>query len=280
MIEMNSRCIFIEGIPGAGKTTALETVSKMIQKQLSNVKTFYEGDLFQPADYEGVAFFSHEAFEVLLTKLTTTIEALYLEEVEDGILIHYKALLNNETIDERQFEYISKHDVYEQDVTVYQKLILYKWAQFSKTLESTEDVFIMDCCLLQNPLTMLQAKFDVSASEIKRFIIELFRMIEKYNPIVLYILPRDIRSSLQFVRTQRSNEWFTFVAHYYTQQNFGKNHDLTNDVDGVVYLLKSRVALEKSICQSFGEKAYIIERTQDSWNEMENTITSIISSHL
>jgi hypothetical protein len=61
---------------------------------------------------------------------------------------------------DRCAEELLKYDVYEMPPDLYKELILARWKTFIQEMKTSDNIAIMDCSFLQNPLTMLMAKYN------------------------------------------------------------------------------------------------------------------------
>ncbi|MGR3763389.1 hypothetical protein [Rossellomorea sp. NS-SX7] len=276
---MSGRVIFVEGIPGAGKTSTVQMISEILKDKGLRVKACIEGEEEQPADYEGVALLSEEQltyFEKNYSESPIDLQ-FYCEPTEYGMLVHYTKMSASRGFPEDLINEISSFDIYNEEPAIYTALIKYKWEQFNQILTKTDDIYILDCSLLQNPTTFLSARNDMQEDFIEEFVLALLNQVKKYQPMIIYIEPIDIKESFQHVMAERSEQWFQFVRDYYTKQSYGVNHGLTNDLKGVLSYLKHRVNLEKSILANANLDLIHIERDQSSWEAVNNRIMREIS---
>ncbi|WP_175988153.1 hypothetical protein [Bacillus sp. Marseille-Q1617] len=271
---MSGRVIFVEGIPGAGKTSTVQMISGVLKDKGLPVKAYIEGDPDQPADYEGVALLSKEELSSIKKSNSESAKGLqfYCERTEYGVLVHYAKMAESNRFPEDIINEISRYDIYNKEPEMYTALIKSKWEQFSGILAGTDAVYILDCCLLQNPTTFLSARNDLQEDFIEGFVRDLLDEVKKFRPLVIYLEPNDIRKALKHVMSERSGQWFNFVRDYYTTQAYGKNHDLKNDFNGVISYLTHRVKLEKSILTKANVDWIHIERDQTSWETVNHTI--------
>ncbi|WP_064091774.1 P-loop NTPase family protein [Rossellomorea aquimaris] len=279
---MNTRIIFVEGIPGAGKTTAVQQIGHILREKGIVTHMYVEGDLDQPADYERVAYLQEENLSFILDKHSISSLELnrFRESIEKGVLVYYGKLEESALFPEEFIKELSFYDVYNQPPTIYRTLLKRKWTSFKKSLGHNDHVYILDCCLLQNPTTFLMAKNNLSTTNIQSFITELINEIRGFNPLVIYIEPTDITQSFSHVQKERSNDWFEFVRDYYTTQEFGYNNGLPNDLTGIIQYLTHRVKLEKDIL-SHSEIDWVhIERSQSSFGKVNEMIKEEISIRL
>ncbi|WP_113930375.1 hypothetical protein [Bacillus sp. P14.5] len=255
------KLILVEGIPGAGKTTACGYIGKKLKEGGSQARVYLEGDLDHPADYEGTAFVSSEQLGVLLIKFPELKEKHAFQQhtgIYEGVLIPYYKLSQTGQLSREAAEELSKYDVYEMPPEVYKELILEKWKAFAEKVLSERCTVVADCCFLQNPLTMLMVKYNESYHSIKDFITEIEKIILSLNPILIYLEPLSVQEVIEDVKKKRSPEWFTHITQYYTEQEYGKAHSLPGGMEGVLLLLEERVRLEKQMISLLEMKRAVI----------------------
>ncbi|OIU73266.1 hypothetical protein [Rossellomorea aquimaris] len=267
---MSGRVIFVEGIPGAGKTSTVQKISHFLKGKGIPVKEVVEGNLEQPADYERAAFLTEDQLKSIEEEYGIDAGSVssYCEILEHGMLVHYERMSESEAFSESFIKELEQFDIYNTDPDTYILVIKHKWRLFKELLAGTDDVYVLDCSLLQNPLTFLIAKNDMPAEFIKTFVIDLLMLVKEYRPLVVYLEPKEIKKALEHVMAERSEQWFTFVRDYYTKQKYGINHNLTNDLDGIMNFLEERVTVEKSILKDSGVDWLHIERDQASWRDV------------
>ncbi len=271
---MKTRVIFVEGIPGAGKTSAVQRLAEILEERGITTKIFLEGDLDQPADYEGVAFVREDIEKVLIEKhKSSPLQLLsFREALENGSLIYYAKMKKSGLFSDEMIKEFSPYDVYEQPVEIFTALMEKKWGEFNKILSKSNEVYILDCCLLQNPTTYLSAKNNLHYEYIHSFILTLLQQIKDFKPLVVYIEPADINEAILHVKKERSTEWFDFLTDYYTKQEYGKYHCLSADLSGVVHYLTHRIQMEKNILSHSDVDWMHIQRNQDSWKHLNDSI--------
>ncbi|WP_141687695.1 hypothetical protein [[Bacillus] enclensis] len=269
-MKMSGRVIFVEGIPGAGKTSTVQKISHFLKGKDIPVKEVVEGNLEQSADYEGAAFLTEDQLKTMEAEYGIDAGSVspYCEILEPGMLVHYARMGETEAFSKSFIKELEQFDIYNTDPDIYMMVIKHKWGLFKKLLAGADEVYVLDCSLLQNPLTFLSARNDLPAELIKTFVKDLLMLVKEFRPLVVYLEPKEIKKALEHVMAERSEHWFAFVKDYYTKQKYGINHNLTNDLEGVVKFLEDRIALEKSILKDAGVDWLHIERDQASWRDI------------
>ncbi|WP_237176320.1 adenylyl-sulfate kinase [Paenibacillus xylanexedens] len=249
---MTRRLILIEGLPGSGKSTVAKMVSEILIEQGKKVQLFQEGNLDHPADYEGVSFYYAGDFEALLKTQEEYREILESNATahDQGFLIPYRKMKEQGGIElpEHIVQDIFRRDIYEIPFEENVKLITEKWQDFTQNVLSTNDdsITIFDCCFIQNPLTMGLVKCNQPKEQNVQYVLELGRIIDALNPLLIYIDQKDISYTFDNAVSERPKEWSEGFINYYTNQGLGQAQSY-QDVKGTVRVLQERKKLESEI---------------------------------
>ncbi|MCA1056520.1 hypothetical protein LCM10_16080 [Rossellomorea aquimaris] len=276
---MVGNVIFIEGIPGAGKTSTVNMIAEFLRGKGVGVRAIVEGELDQPADYEGVAFLTDDEWMSIQKNHCKEAERMNNDRkpMLHGWLVHYSKMARTGDWPEKLIHELSIHDIYNKEPELYAALIKHKWQDLNEMLHGTDEVILLDCSLLQNPTTFLSAKHDIGEDGINAFVLDLIHAIRAHRRLVIYLEPREIRASFQHVMAERPDDWYHFVKDYYTTGAYGVNHQLSNDLEGVLTYLEQRVKLEKSILEVAEIEWLHIERNQSDWDDVNKKITDWLS---
>ncbi|RIW30896.1 hypothetical protein D3H55_16045 [Bacillus salacetis] len=273
------KLILVEGIPGSGKTSACESILRKLKSKDLDSRIFMEGDPDHPADYESTAFIHSGKLQVLEKDFPELNDLRYPERYNgtvEGVLIPYGKLLQEGKITESCAAELSKYDVYEMPVGLYKELIVTKLKAFVKESESSETIVITDCCFLQNPLTMLMAKYNEPTESIIEFVKSIEEILLQMDPVLIYLATLSVRETIEDVRKARPAEWFQHVASYYTEQEYGKYHELPQGLEGVIHLLEERMKIEKHIISLLAMPSHIIQVSAGNRDRAGKTLAEII----
>src|SRR5512133_1901326 len=225
----STKLILLEGIPGSGKSTAGEYLQSFLEKAGHCVRFWREGDFDHPADFEGVACLTGLQFQNLLTHYPGLMP-LFEEQLTvrgDDHLLKYRKLqqLHPQQLPLKLIVELSGHDVYDGlTMESYCRLALQRWQDFQKTAEFSNEITILECCFLQNPLTVMLARHNADPQIVRDHILKIADIIEPLTPLVVYLQPQDVRAALHQIRSERPREWSDFVTWYLTGQAYGKAH--------------------------------------------------------
>lgn len=207
----HTRLILVEGIPGLGKTSTARYIKEWLERGGIPTQLFLEGDLNHPADYESVACLGMKEYGELKEKypeLTDEIDQS-TDDVQEYKLISYGKL--QEQIDTETYKDLTdalrQSDVYNLSLDLYQELTIEKWQQFAIEVQQTRETVILECCFMQNPVTMMFGRFNCPEVKIIDFIKRLEQIIIPLNPKLIYFHQDDVRSTIERVKKERSTEW-------------------------------------------------------------------------
>lgn len=279
-----TKLILLEGIPGSGKSTAGVDLQRFLEEQGYRSTFWHEGDLDHPADFEGVACLTEMQFRDLLARHPSL--APLLEEqltVRDGdYLLKYRKLqqLHPQQVPQELIDQLARYDVYDGlPMEDYCRLALQRWQDFVKTAEGSNEITILECCFLQNPLTVMLARHNADTETARRQVTSIARILKPLTPLVVYLSPRDVRAALLHVQAERPREWTDFVTWYLTGQAYGKANQLSG-YEGVIQFYEMRQKLEAGLLARLPIRSKVIEQTGADWGRSQEKLTRFVSRNL
>lgn len=272
IIIKNTKLILIEGLPGSGKTSTARYVKKILDEQNIANRLFLEGDLEHPADYESAAYLTIGQFNELQQKYTELQHLLnhHSEAKADGYIVYYGKLMQES--DSFHGEDFGPYDVYSLPIEQHQKLIAEKWSTFSERAINGSEVYILECCFLQNPLTIMLGRENRPESEISSYIYELCNRMQPLNPQLIYLCQDDFRDAFPAIIAERSAEWLDFIIWYYTEQGYGKFKRLKG-AEGLLEVLERRKSYELAILNDLSIDKMICNKSSADWNRIHRQIS-------
>lgn len=241
-----TKLILVEGLPGSGKTTTAVFIANWLQERGVDTAVFLEGDLNHPADFESVACLDEQTYTDLLTRFPGEVDLLQSQVIQDGedTFFRYRALQQSYPhLPESLINTLAQHEIYEQPVPTFQRLLRRRWHRFAATAVTGDTTFIFECCFLQNPLTMLLGRHDEPVQVAEAFVLELAEVVRGLRPCLIYLNPGDVRAILSKIAGERPSAWLDFVIAYHTQQGHGRAMGWQG-FDGLVQFYEMRQAIE------------------------------------
>jgi len=274
-----TKLIIVEGIPGSGKTSTAQYIKdKLDMDQISN-RLYLEGDLNHPADYESVACLDASEIGMLQRKHPLFMEAIapFIQVVDAYHLIYYGKYQEQHPIDMDQdaMDELRRFDVYNLSVDTYQELIALRWQEFVINAQQSKEIVILECCFLQNPMTMMFGRHNCSLSVISEFIKRLVAIIQPLSPKLIYFYQDDIRASLDQVIQERSKEWLEYFIWYFTEQGYGKSNGYQG-LNGLYEVLQKRKQYELNIIDQLDLYKLVINNSARDWDDVLQKISKFI----
>jgi uridine kinase len=278
----NTRLILVEGIPGSGKTSTAQYIKQLFDIFETPSQLYLEGSLDHPADYESVACLDEEEFRHLKASYPECIEVINQFTGSLRCLRNYKMIyygkLQQELPSEKNnhlFRELSKHDVYNLPIEMYEQLIIERWIEFSRQVQMNEEIIILECCFLQNPLTVMFGRFNQTELIVTEFIKRIERIIQPLNPRLIYFHQDDIKKTLNRVIKERPKEWLEHIIWYFTEQGYGKSKGYQG-FDGLCEVLKERKRYELDIINLLYLDKLVINNTENDWEHVLKEIRNFL----
>ncbi|MDZ5474544.1 hypothetical protein SM124_22980 [Bacillus sp. 31A1R] len=280
---MNKKLVLVEGLPGSGKTTTATMVESVLKEMGLTTELYLEGNLDHPADYEAVASFTEEEFNILKE------DSAYASFFENNgsyfregpyYLVRYLKL-KNEYKDEFPYELLerlSKNDIYELPFEQNEEIITASWRNFASKAVEEEKVYIFECCFIQNPVTVGMIKYGLPKEKSVQYVERLQKSVESLNPLLIYVHQDDIEFTFSKAVEERPKEWSDGFMHYYTQQGYGKNQNLEG-FSGTVEVLKARRELEGEIIDQLNMQSFVLNNTKYNKDESTKLIRDVLTKY-
>lgn len=265
---MSVKLFLVEGLPGSGKTTTAEALTRLLQEQQINTRLHIEGDLNHPADYESVAYLKMDEWTDFQSKYASLDVLRFAEVFNDYVLISYRQWQSKQDVPEAALAFLQARDIYELPFELYQSMIFKKWEAFVAQALTMDTTYVFECCFLQNPLTMGLIKYDLPEATLRAYIERIATIIAPLQPVLIYVDQPDVERSFRKALQERPTEWADDFVSYYTEQAYGANHSLSG-VEGTIAILQARQALERQLLEIlpfrvevFGNEDFSVEARQ------------------
>ncbi|HEY8890340.1 MAG TPA: hypothetical protein VIM70_08800 [Clostridium sp.] len=280
---MATKLIIIEGLPGSGKSTTALSVYEILKNKGINTELYCEGNYNHPADFDGVAYFNSEDFNVLQQVHSTSRDLLNSIKINyyNGYLIPYRKAIEEQQIsfEEQVFDDITKNDIYMLPLEIHIELIISRWSDFINKYINEDKVVIFECCFIQNPVTVSMIMNNSSKDVTLSYISRLAEKILPLEPVLIYVEQEDINVSFNRAICERPNEWIEGFIDYYTNQGYGLANNLKG-LEGVMKVIEERIKIESEVYDSLKLSKYKIDNTSFNIEFLKQKINSIIEVNL
>ncbi|MCR8645498.1 hypothetical protein NV379_22945 [Paenibacillus sp. N1-5-1-14] len=275
-----TQLILIEGIPGSGKTSTAQYIKSLLDTNGVSSQLYLEGDLNHPADYESVACLTTREYESLKDRYPESIHAIdQFTEVnkKQYKLIYYGKLQQQESIEVNKdlIDELARFDVYNVSLDLYLELIEERWMEFVKQAQQNQETVILECCFIQNPITLMFGKHNQTKRSIIDFIKRLEQIIQPLNPKIIYLYQDDVRTTIDRIIPKRSEEWLKHCIWYFTEQGYGKANS-NQGVEGLCEVLKVRKEYELDIMNQLRVDKLTFNNTEFNWDAVLEKIRDFL----
>jgi len=274
---MVTSLFLVEGLPGSGKTTTAEALTRLLQEQQINTRLHIEGDLNHPADYESVAYLTLSEWVEFQSKYASLEVLRFAEVFNDYVLVSYRQWQSKQNVPEAALSLLQARDIYELPFELHQSLILKKWEAFVAQVLTTDTMYVFECCFLQNPLTMGLIKYDLPEATLQAYIKRIATIIAPLQPVLVYVDQLNVERSFHKAFQERPTEWADGFVSYYTEQAYGINRSLSG-VDGTISILQARQALERQLSKTLPFRVEVFRNEDFSTDVRQKWLKQLIQS--
>ncbi len=274
---MKHNVIFIEGLPGSGKTTFAKKLCNALKEKGMNAKVFNEGEL-HPIDLAWCSVMdlnTYEAFKQKYPQLKSSIEAISKRKGTHMIVPFIK--LDRDKANQEVYDDFARYEIYTtNDLLTFKNAHINLWKAFSKEADK-DTMYIFECVFLQNHINELILKYNLNLTEKVEYFKDLMDTIQPLNPIVHYVKQSDVDGVLNKIIEQRRSpdpkkysDWIDLMVKHLKDQPFGKVLGYVGQ-EGVFSYFKDRQEAEIDILDSLNMPTYVHE-LEDDYDEVFATM--------
>ncbi|MFW5838529.1 MAG: hypothetical protein ACOC1L_07115 [Bacillota bacterium] len=285
---MRPIAIFIEGLPGSGKTTFAKRLKPSFIKQGYRVKQFNEGNL-NPIDLAWCALLTKEKFNAMIKKYPLLKDEFFTHSVILNDMYVFAFTQCNRTHTTKAFyEDMEQYEIYRTtDIDYFRSMHLRLWKQFDKNAEDNT-IYIFESIYIQNHINELLLKYDYTDDAIQKYLNTLMNSFHRVNPILCHIEQKHVDMTIGKLAKERIsndkskyNDWIDNVITYIKNQPYAKKYNYTN-YKGIIDFFKARqdktiVTLPKLSITQFN---YILDDNYDDiYNALSSDINAVLQSY-
>jgi hypothetical protein len=276
-----TKLILVEGIPSAGKTTMAGAIHRWLERNGFRSRLYNEGNLDHPADYEAVAYLPEPEYAALLRDHPDqrAVVARYSDRAGGGRLVYYAKLAEGEGAPDALIAALARRDVYELELETHQRLIRDRWRRFVESARAGDEVFVFECCYLQNLLTIAQLKHNLPRVEARRHVDAITEILRPLNPLLIYLSRRDVRAALQRVAAERPPQWAEHCGAY-TDRGAWARATGRAGFDGFVTWLEARQSFELAYAAGCGLDHAVVDVTDGDWDAVQRRVAAFLRRSL
>ena len=147
---------------------------------------------------------------------------------------------------------------------------LVKWEKFSKKLQSSEIVAVLDGCLF-GYLTWSLFPLGVPADEIHSYLSQVEQILHPLHPCLLYLYQQDVAHALEKICERRGGDTRSRFIAGATQSSYGKQRQLQGFDGMVTYWMDFRDLIETAF-SLFDASKLTLENSAGNWLTYERNV--------
>lgn len=245
--------VFIEGIPGMGKSTLLNRISAAVPQLF----VCREGD-YSPVDLAWCAWMSKEEYEEILKRYEPLQNEIIKNTVQEGehFVVSYTKIITDFPNFHKQLE---EFEIYNGRKPLWDL----KEIIFSRYRGFTETGYLFECSFFQNIIENLMLFHQMNDEEIVEFYRELYNAVNKEAFLLLYLYSDKIEENIENIRKERSDDsgnemWYPMMLNYLVHSPYGKKHGYSSFEDVITHF-RHRQRLEMRIIDEIiGDRAVVL----------------------
>lgn len=222
--------IFVEGIQGAGKSSLVQALAKV----LPELRVYREGD-YSPVELAWCTWMTEGEYKMVLDRYELLREEIVKNTVkeEEHYIITYTRILTDVPGFHKDLE---KYEIYNgrKCVEDLQQIVLSRYENFA------ESGCLFECSFFQNIVEDLILFHQLRDDEIVEFYRELYQKVDKENFLMLYLYSENIAENIEIIRRERSdgtgNEmWYPLMLGYLKESPYGNAHGYQDFEDMIAH---------------------------------------------
>lgn len=169
------------------------------------------------------------------------------------------------TSDLDDVEWNEQHDV-----------VLRNWKTLTSSLLGTKDIVLLDSSFSETPAEY-QRLWNRPAGETVRHILEVDRILEPLNPILVYLYQRDVGVALREILTVRSQEYADYMIRWIGMTPYGREHKVA-EYEDVVAVFAGVRRLTDEVFEKVRMRKIGIEDGARDWERSYGRITEFLGA--
>lgn len=258
------KVIFIEGLPGSGKTTFARKLKEFYVRQGKSVSMFQEGDL-HPIDVAWCSIADNVTYHNLISKYSRYEEEIRKQTREwnnQFITAYTKISVHDQ--DQVFYNDFGKHEIYNrEDYDYFRSFHIELWKSFNPISE----IYIFECVFLQNHINELILKYNLSETQIVEYFKDLISCLT--GEIHLYYIKQEqIDEQIARIANERksdnpySKDWIALVIEYFENAKYSRELNYIG-YDGALRYFKDRQKIELKVLSELPIDTHIFELVDD-----------------
>ena len=195
---MNYKLIFVEGLPGTGKTTLSEYIFNLLINHGIKTELLLEDNAKIPSNFRDIAGISKNI------NINVPFDNCQVVETENYFFVNIR------NCDDENATLLTKYDIGDEfnklvSVQEYVQCTL-EWWRYWVEVSIWDSVLVLDSAFLQCPINEMIFR-GASDAEITEYIRCIAEIIEPYNPICIYLRRESAEIAIDFAKAVKGEVW-------------------------------------------------------------------------
>lgn len=174
-------------------------------------------------------------------------------------------------------EFMASHPVHEweaQDYPTWYRQTIDNWRELSRMLVQSHAIGIMESSLFQGTVGDLLER-NIGQDIILDYARQVPFLIEKTSPVLIYLIPGDIRSHIERTYAQRPERWQTKIDSFIQKTAFGRARGLSA-LEGYITFIEELKRISDELFQLYDLRKVRINVTRSGWDDCARRITEFL----
>ncbi len=153
--------------------------------------------------------------------------------------------------------------------------ILRRWEELTSSLQGTERITILDGSFCETPALYQQLR-NRPREETLTHVLEVERILEPIDPILIYLYQRDVRAALTGISISRGPAYADFLVRQFKTTPYGLLNGI-HDYEGVIGTYLEVRQLTDCMFDALRMRKLAIENDDRDWSESDAAIADALS---
>jgi hypothetical protein len=257
--------ILVEGLPGTGKTTATQKLTKHLTLKGENVITLFEDDEEIPGSFYATAGIPIEVFDTYRNRHPKALDTHFGKLIRTKNYVFLR-LDRCKSFIADAFKKWDMGDELNKEISVaeYISCALESWDNWVETSSDNDNIVIIDSAFMQNPINELLFR-KATDDEVALFIKSIAKRLMKLNPICFYLKRDSAETAITFAKQAKGSDWSARID------------NMLREI-GCPDLFEHRYRLELSLLHCLPHTVCFIDG--NDWSEVEKQIQNVFINKL
>ncbi len=262
VFALGKRNLFIEGVPGTGKSTLLNR----LVRQWPECRPYREGDL-SPVELAWCSYLTKDEWKSILCRYPDFEKEIRdkTSQEDDRYIVAYTRVL----AEERSFyQEMEQYEIYNGrvDFETFRHTIMKRYRRFFG------EGCIFECSFFQNSIGSLMLFYQLPEEKILAFYEEAYGILKEKGFGLIYLDSEEIKRNLLHVKRERSDEngnemWYPLMLNYLKESPYGKAHGYEG-IEDVVRHFERRRRLELKIIREVVKEDCLVLHAKDKEEDL------------